>query len=379
MPDATLTPRSFYCIGHNPDSIPQVQAALAAGANAIEPDVNAYADRPTELCIGEADILDPLHGCDPSAPALTDFLDALHGIAVQTPALTLVMFDCKPKIATADFGLTLLTEIRNRLTFDTGLNVILSVASRSEGAFFDKIRQGLGPREGLMVDEENDPVAISNFFADVSNRCYGNGIAVANSVLGPNVRPSMERACEFRAATGLLSFIYVWSVNDEERMRDYLRIGVDGFITDSLPTLNAVLQEEEFRSAFRPPTRLDNPFAYPNLAYGLAIYTGNLEGAGAGPDAHVQFTLTGAAGAASMVLDATLPDRLDQNSWTYVTLRTTDLGALQSLTVQFVPLGGSTNWYLDHIDVVSLRFGVSKVATFQRWIDASGPFTQQFA
>jgi hypothetical protein len=328
MPVPALPPRPFYCCGHNPNSIPQVQAALAAGANAIEPDVNAYADQPTVLCIGEANILDPMHGCDSSAPALTDFLDALHAIALETPALTLVVFDCKPKISTPDFGAALLTEIRNRLTVDTGLNVILSVASRSQGAFFDFIRQNLGPREGLMIDEENDPVAISNYFVGVSSPCFGNGIAVANDLLGPNVRTSMEQACQFRAATGALTFIYVWSVNDPNLMRDYLRIGVDGFITDDLPTLNSVLQEPEFQSAFRPPTRFDNPFAPPNLAYGLGIYTGNVDGAGAGPGAHVQFTLTGAAGAASMVLDATLPDRLDQNSVTYMTLPADDLGDL---------------------------------------------------
>ena len=379
MPVAALGPRPFYCCAHNPNSIPQVLAALAAGANAIEPDVNAYADQPTQLCIGEADILDPMHGCDASAPALADFLDTLHGIAVQNPALTLVVFDCKPKISTAAFGFTLLTEIRNRLTFDTGVNVILSVANRSQGAFFDQVRQGLGPREGLMIDEENDPIAISNYFNDVANRCYGNGIAVANAVLGPNVRPSMEEACEFRAASGLLRFIYVWSVNDPNVMREYLRIGVESFITDSLPTLKAVLQEDEFRSAIRAPTRLDNPFTPPNFAYGLAVFTGNVEGAGAGPDAHVQFTLTGANGSASMVLDATLPQRLDQNSWTYVTLQTADLGDLQSVTVQFVPLGGSTNWYLDRINVASFCFGVSKAAVFQRWIDASGSFTQALA
>ena len=116
-----------------------------------------------------------------------------------------------------------------------------------------------------------------------------------------------------------------------------------------------------------------------NFAYGLAVFTGNVEGAGAGPDAHVQFTLTGANGSASMVLDATLPQRLDQNSWTYVTLQTADLGDLQSVTVQFVPLGGSTNWYLDRINVASFCFGVSKAAVFQRWIDASGSFTQALA
>ena len=376
MPVSPLGPRPFYRVAHNPNSIPQVLAALAAGANAIEPDVNAYADQPTEICIGEASIIDPMHGCGADAPPLCQFLDALHDIAVSTPALTLVVFDCKPKIATPDFGLTLLTEVRNRLTFDTGLNVVLSVAERSHGAFFDKIRQGLGPREGLMVDEENDPVAIAAYLAGVANPCYGNGIAVANDILVPNVRPSMDRACEYRAATGLLSFLYVWSVNEEERMRDYLRIGVDGFISDCLPKVNAVLQENEFRNAFRSPTRLDNPFAPPNLAYGLAIFTGDLEGAAAGPDAHVQITLTGANGDASMVLDASLPERLDRNSWTFVTLFTADLGELQSLTVQFVNPGAT--WYLDHVQVNGIRFGAAKVATFQRWIDDSGPFTQPF-
>src|ERR1035441_9200692 len=194
MPDSAFGPRPFYRVGHNPNSIPQVRAALNGGANAIEPgvnayadrpnelcigeasiidplhgcepdappqvraalngganaiepDVNAYADRPNELCIGEASIIDPLHGCEPDAPPLAQYLDALHDIALQRPELTLVVFDCKPKIATPELGLTLLTEIRNRLTFDTGLNVIISVSDRSQGAIFDRIRQGLGPRE----------------------------------------------------------------------------------------------------------------------------------------------------------------------------------------------------------------------------------------
>jgi hypothetical protein len=287
-----------------------------------------------------------------------------------------VVFDCKPKIATPELGLALMTEIRNRLTFDTGLNVIVSVAERSQGAIFDKIKQGLGPREGLMVDEENDPVAIAHFLADAPNRCFGNGIAVANCLLGPNVRPSMERACEFRAATGLLQFIYVWSVNDDDALREYLRIGVDGFITDSLAKLNAILQEDEFKNAYRAPTRLDNPFTPPNFAYGLAIYTGDQEGAGT--DSRVKITLTGSDGHAVMVLNACYPGRLERNRWTYVTLPGADLGDLRSVTVQLVNDGLAASWYLDRVDVRSFRFGVAKTASFRRWIDASATFTQMF-
>jgi hypothetical protein len=353
-----------------------VRAALDKGANAIEPDVNAYADRPNELCIGEASIIDPDYGCEPDAPSLAQYLDALHGIALQRPELALVVFDCKPKIATPELGLALRTEVRNRLTFDTGLNAVFSVSDRSQGAFFDRIRHDMGPREGLMIDEENDPVAISSFFGDVPNRCFGNGIAVASSLLGPNVRPSMERACEYRAASGLLRFIYVWSVNEEDGMREYLRIGVDGFITDNLPMLNAVLQEDEFRNAFRNATRLDNPFLPANFAYGIAIYTGDQEGAGT--DAQVKVTLSGGAGDASEVLNGCFPGRLERNSWTYVTLPTADLGELRSVTIQRDDDGIAADWYLDRVEVRSSRFGTSKTARFNQWICAAESYARIF-
>ncbi len=110
-----------------------------------------------------------------------------------------MVFDCKPKVVgSAQHGQTLLSTTRNILTSQTNMNVIISVPDLSQTAIFKNIRISLGPREGLMVDSENDPIAVSNFFieAGVTNQCFGNGISFS-SVLGPNVRPSMERACEF--------------------------------------------------------------------------------------------------------------------------------------------------------------------------------------
>ena len=62
------------------------------------------------------------------------FLADLHRIVRDWPQLALVVFDCKPKVATAEHGATLLREIRNRLTYDNDLNVIISVSSRAESA-----------------------------------------------------------------------------------------------------------------------------------------------------------------------------------------------------------------------------------------------------
>jgi glycerophosphoryl diester phosphodiesterase len=120
-------PRPFYIVGHNPNTIADVHAALDAGANAIEPDVNVYDDHEDQLCISHEE-------GDADAPSLSQFLMDLHDVAVNRPELALVVFDCKPKVATAQRGATLLHAIRTILTFDTNLNVIISAAHLVEGS-----------------------------------------------------------------------------------------------------------------------------------------------------------------------------------------------------------------------------------------------------
>ncbi|HET6369805.1 MAG TPA: PLAT/LH2 domain-containing protein, partial [Nitrospiria bacterium] len=372
VPPPLYSPRPFYVVGHNPNTIQEVIAALDAGANAVEPDVNVYSHNPRQLCISHGE-------GDNNAPTLTQFLNDLHAIALQRPQLSLVVFDCKPKVATPQHGETLLQEIRNRLTFDIQLNVIISVSQLSEAAIFTNIKTGLQPREGLMVDEENDPVAVSNFFTSVgvTHQGFGNGISVLNNILGPNVRPSMERACHFRASTNRIRFIYVWTVEQEDLLEEYIRIGVDGIITDHIPRLRQVVGEGEFRSLVRLADRAYNPFAPSNFAYGVHVYTGNV--GHAGTDANVTFTLTGANGSASVRVNTKLPYRMERGQENFVTLQSPDLGELRFITVQRDNQGNAPDWFLDHIQVESFRYRVSKRAVFNRWIDSTSPFTQPLA
>ena len=368
-------PRPFYVVGHNPNSIPEVLKALDAGANAIEPDINVYQSRPTEFCVGESTLLEPNHGASDSAPSLDGFLTELHDIALRNPQLALVVFDCKRRVATPELGAAFLQKVRTLLTHDTQLNVIVSVASLTETAIFDLIKTQLGPREGAMVDEENDPIAVSKVFTTdgIANQSFGNGISVANSVLGPHVRPSIEQACWLRATTGRPRFLYVWTVEDHALMREYLRIGVDGIITGHPADLRAILQEAEFQSLVRYATRADNPFQPANQNYGLSIRTGDVQGAGT--DAKVTFTLTGAAGSASMTVDTSLPGRMERGSLNFVTLPSSDLGALQSLSVQRDNSGLGPDWFLDTITVQG--FGAAPAeAVFQSWIGANQAVTK---
>jgi glycerophosphoryl diester phosphodiesterase len=365
---AVPPPRPFYILGHNTNTIEEVQAALELGANAIEPDVNVYLADANALCISH----DKAAG---NAPSLQAFLTDLRRVAREDERLALVVFDCKTALAKPRHGAALLRAIRTHLSADTGLNVVLSVAELSEFGMFRDIAAGLGPREGLMVDFEDDPVAVSRRFARaaVSNGCYGNGISVLNAQLGPHVRPSMERACALRAASGQPRFIYVWTVNDGALLREYVRIGVDGIITDDPARLRHIVSTPDFARQVRLATRDDVPFAAAHGAYALTVHTAQV--AWAGTDAFLTFTLRGDHGTAAVTVDAQWGHRMESGRTDYVTLRSADLGPLQSLTVSLVEQGMDSDWRLERIEVASERYGARHVAAYDRRITHAAAVT----
>ncbi len=368
---AVAARRPFYVFGHNPNKINDVERRLREGANAIEPDINVFADRPNVLCVS--------HGRgSATTPALDQYLRELRDRLAHSQQLALVVFDCKREAATAPLGRALLDSIREHLTHGTDLSVIISIAKRDRdaGSIFDRIHGDLGPREGLMIDDEGDPRAVADFFSElgVANQCYGNGTAFLNTVFGPGVRHCYEQACELQAGEGRPRFIYAYSVNDAAHLRECIRIGVNGIITDHVPRVTGILGESEFSAGIRLATRGDDPFSPANLAYGLAIHTGNAWRAGT--DARVTFTVTGDRASASKTVDTNLIKRMERNDWNYVTLPSRDLGTLRSITVQRDDAGRGPDWFLDRITVRSVRFSEPTLAIFNRWIDTTSPFVQ---
>jgi len=89
-------------------------------------------------------------------------------------------------------------------------------------------------------------------------------------------------------------------------------------------------------------------------------------------------TLTGAAGSASITVDTGFPGRMETSSWNYVTLPSSDLGALQSITVQRDCDGAGPDWFLDRISVESVR-GARMQAVFDCWVGSGRPLTKPLA
>jgi hypothetical protein len=363
-------PRRFYVACHNPNSLEEVRAALENGANALAPDINVYASDSSRLCMSHGE-------GDDTAPSLEHYLQGLHDLLQekkQYQSLSLVIFDCKPTASKPEFGLAILTAIRQYLTYDTDLNIILSVAELSQQAIFDLIKDQLREREGLAVDEEDDPQAVTDFFSQMSvaNQGYGNGISVGDpSITAPEARPAIERACLMRLATHRPRFVYAWTINDEELMREYIRIGVDGLITDEVGKLIEIVGQCSER--VRMAKRTDSLMQSADFGYCLSIHTGKVPMAGT--DAHLTFILQGKLGSARVTVDASLNFRMERGDWDYVLMPSPDLGELESITVQRDNQGHAPDWYLDRIVIESHRYGVAKPAVFKRWIHHDIPVT----
>jgi glycerophosphoryl diester phosphodiesterase len=378
-------PVPFYILGHNTNTISDVMAAIHQGANAIEVDVTAYEFNLNRLCVDHAGITGDSPG-GTSAPNFDDFLDGLRTVAIHHAELALVVFDCKPPAATPQLGQTILDSVRQRLSKETNVNVIISVGDvtssnpyRLDGtSVFDEIASDIGPREGFMIDGEDSPDDVAAYFdaRGVTRFCYGNGTSFPLSDEGAMVyRTPIERACWMTVSRNEPRFVYAWTVNDVGDQRLYMRVGVNGIIADAngISHFAGILKKPEFAGRFRRAVRSDNPFLPPNSAYGLTIRTSDIHMAGT--DANVRFELTGEHGSSSVTVNTDYNGRMECGSVNFVVLPSPDLGELQSISVQRDDSGNAPDWHLASITVQSYRFGGKQTATFNRWIDSTAKFS----
>jgi hypothetical protein len=300
-----------------------------------------------------------------------------------------VEFDLKPPASRPELGPGLLGAIRDILTRDTALSVILSVADVTTGhadrprgsSVFDRISGDLRAREGFLIDCDHDIDGVAEFFLNqqgVSRFGYGNGTAVPLVDEGMAAyRTPIEKACWMRAVRGAPGFVEAWTVNSIDNLKLYLGIGVNGLICDpeGIQRARDLLQHGELGKRYRLAERSDDPMVPDSFAYGLTVVTTDMRLAGT--DASVAFTLSGDRGSASTTLDAGLRHRLEAGSIDYLVLYSADLGTLRSITVQSDRSHLAPGWHLDSIVVESHRHGGKKTAGFDRWIDSADPVTTQ--
>jgi hypothetical protein len=405
--------RHFYIVGHNPNTIDEVRRHLAAGANALEPDVmhfsedaidpdgyyiNSYA-ADSGLFMYHDDVL--LTTRKPTT--VEDYLAAVHDMVKRGDNIALITFDIKSPAANREDGQRLVSAVQDYLNYDDVLvNVIFSVGDYPDVGIFGGIKFQIGPiefdesdkpgiadqlgdtelggRAGMMIDGTNDPVRVYNSFLVIlgwaRNRTgttlpynigYGNGSAGESGGFAPNVLPSMDQATWIRASQGLaFSIPYAFPIEGASRMQEYMNTGVDGLIPDfdllATPTPGTLVQIALLRSLVDASdevylaTRNDNPFE-PNMeVYALRVDT--LDDFGAGTDSDLTFTLTGCAGTSSVTYDASYKKRFEQGDRNYVTIPSKDLGRLASLKLSSDGTGNGPGWDPGRIQISSAMYGI---------------------
>jgi hypothetical protein len=384
------SPRPFYVFGHNPNTIEDATTVLAAGANALEPDVQ----------VGSSLELVVAHGPnEPGHMTVVDYLDRLRALTF-TNNLALVVFDVKSEAATKERGLELLRAIRTHLNIQgVDINVIISVATRKDGAIFDFLigpdaQVVLGPREGVMIDEEDNAGDVVRFFVDDKHYSGNIGFGDGTAGGGGSLARAIDGAAGIRAATGLPRAVtYVYTIERRSTMTAFIDAGVDGIIPDVFPPsgkaepglVELLRSVVDGRSDLFVATRKDNPFLPLNEAYALQIRTSDDESLGGeGTDANLTFTLAGSLGVASVTVNTgfIVPPLLDSHRMEaghtdWVTIPSKNLGVLKSVTISNDGSGHGADWKLQDLTVFSARWLNPDLAhdysvAFNGFIDAHG-------
>ena len=394
------SPRPFYIVAHNPNTIADVVAALNAGANALEPDITKAYDGGND---NFPDTIDYLVNWDSSVPFrngnsgdthFIQWLDGVHQLALQHQQIALITFDTKTSAAKAALGPVILNAIRTHLNTN-GVNIpfVISVGSTNDGAVFDNILSQLGPTEGVQVDGQNDPAGVLRYFAGrgyLNNVTVGDGGAAAEFPLVANKYwQDMDQAAFLRAKTGnpkALPYLYIFdNALDENKIIDG---GEDGIIPDAFSAVTVT--DPPFspkyiadlyhvigtRRDIRLAAPTDNPFQPKNEAYALEMVTSS--DTDSGTDAVLTFTLIGDKGSSSIQVDANKWGRMEAGAVDHVTIPSKDLGNLQFVQISNDGSGNAPGWKLHSLAVFSARWlsPVSPVNGGYYYTASTGPNSQ---
>jgi hypothetical protein len=360
----------------------EVRSAVARGLNAIEIDINS--DEDGELYVSHYGVT-PLRRALPVElpPRLVPFLNELKAFvdSPQGAGLALVILDCK--IGEPQLAAELHSKVRAHLTEGgTALHVIVSISSLELAPFFAPLQARLSEHEALMIDEEDDPHEVAEFFAraGVARAAYGNGVTTVAgvSLASASLITCMDRAVALRSL-GRLGFVYPWVLVGREMIEECLRIGVSGVMVDAdnAEELTGVLDEPPFASELRRAERGDDPLALHDSLV-LAVRTG--DGVAAGTAATVTFSLRLVDGTLVSKSVRARHTRFERATTTYVTFTGLAVAPelLGSITVSHDGAGILPSWRLASISA-QFRAAESRHARFDCEIPPGATVTAELS
>jgi glycerophosphoryl diester phosphodiesterase len=321
--------RPFYLIAHRCNDLQSVIDAVAAGANAIECDIQ-FTDN--QRGVGGIEfVVNHDNDWTEVSDDLVPYLAGVVKVLRDNPKVALWIFDLKDDDP-AD-AVRLRNTIRKHLTDHVPINVILSQADYASRGFFEPIKGGLRRGEGYAIDQHNHPDSVSDFFvtSGIDRHGYGNGIFQVGG--GEHVTRSIMSAVAQMWTERRIRWVYVWTIIEKSTMRNYIALGLDGIMVNEVADLRSVLEESAIKKQVVLATRARDPFVMPPYlpAYVLTVKTASA--AFSGTDSDVTFELHGADGVATTRIDASPPFIFESEGTDQVTLIGTDVGAITKLVI----------------------------------------------
>lgn len=98
-------------------------------------------------------------------------------------------------------------------------------------------------------------------FENKLNVWQGDGITNCLSYIRPNQRiRELIRLRDGNLTDGYAAKIYHWTIDSKWTIKDSLRLGVDGMITNEVSNIMDALNDDEFRSMYHLASNDDDPF-----------------------------------------------------------------------------------------------------------------------
>ena len=336
--------QKFYILAHNPNTVDEVRAYLEAGANALEPDVCFSATHPERYYVAHDHT--PFANPFTAEHSLGAWLDGVRALVESGHELALIAFDYKD----GDSGdinalLQIVQERFSRFPACAGVAILVTVSSLDHAPFLGGCRS-TAANVGVGIDEDAHPAQVVDALCALgqSRISYGNGRVKASV---KQVFASLAAAKALQAASGgaLPRLVYAWVLEGDDELRSHLELGIDGVIVDldTVPRLLAILQEPRYAPRYELARNGDNPFAAPPLPqYRVLVRTADVRLAGT--DARLQFTLSGAAGSVSRIIDGGFRDMFEQGAANAFSIDGVDVGALQNLQVEALTAALGSDW-----------------------------------
>lgn len=241
-------PRPFYLIAHNPNSVNDAVKCLQQGANAIEPDVLF---KENDFYVMEvipiwSSLFPPGKG-----PRLADYLMQLQEKIIASQGtdkplkLSLILFDTK-NIDRYNVN-TLFEVVRAHFNLPDVRWVVTTGSKKYLPAFARFIPNAANEMVG--IDGACSAGDADIFFQGRKmNYTYANGTSLPLiTTTAPVYLNQIKSAIQLRDSDQKTkpTLVYAWTVNNANSMRAYLRLGVDGIITDKISQAVKVLKEAQ--------------------------------------------------------------------------------------------------------------------------------------